>query len=112
MSALRPGDLREKVDVQTSSGTRQPGGGTAKAWATVLTGILAKIEPLSGGEAFRQGMANNTQLYRVTIRWRAGVTPANRLIWRGTPLNIRTCGNPDLRREALVMMVESGVAEP
>lgn len=109
---LGAGDLNQKVDIQISASAADGAGGRNKSWATAAPCIWAKVEPLNGGEAFRQGMLNATQLYRVTIRWRAGVSTANRLIWNGAPLNIRTCADPDGRREAIVMTVESGAPEP
>jgi SPP1 family predicted phage head-tail adaptor len=108
---LSAGTLNQRMDIQSFTGASDGGGGTVKAWEKTAT-ISAKVEPLNGGEAFRQGVANATQLYRVTIRFRTDINPANRLMWNGTALNIRTCADPDGRREALVMTVESGAAEP
>ena len=109
---LYAGDLREVIDIQSVTEGVVPGGGTSKVWATVFEGVRAKIEPISGGEAFAQGIARNTQFYQVTIRWRMGVSPRNRIVWNGMFLNIRTCGDPDMTREALELRVESGAAEP
>jgi SPP1 family predicted phage head-tail adaptor len=105
------GELRERITIQSFSTTSQPGGGKTKAWTDVIT-VWAKVIPANGGEAFAQGVARNTQFYRVEIRFRTGITPANRLMWRGTALNIRTCADPDSRRESLMMTVESGAGEP
>ena len=111
-SRLLAGDLNQRICIQSRSTTPDAGGGSVKSWADVFAGVWATVEPLNGGEAFRQGMLNTTQLYRVTIRWRAGVTAAQRVIWNGLPLNIRTCADPDGRRRALIMTVESGAPEP
>ncbi|WP_174286636.1 phage head closure protein [Sphingomonas bacterium] len=108
---LRPGDLRQRVTIQEVSETLNAGGGKTKAWNDVAT-VWAQVTPSSGGEAFAQGVARNTQFYKVLIRYRAGVTPRNRMVWNGQPLNIRTCSDPDGTREALQMMAESGSPEP
>ena len=112
MGIIRSGELRDRITIQGASSAPQPGGGKVKTWTDVGLPIWAKIEPLSGGEAFAQGIARNTQFYRVTIRYRSDVTPANRIMWGGVALNIRTAGDPDPRGEALVMTAESGAGEP
>lgn len=111
MGVIRAGDLREDVTIQAVTLSSDGAGGSTKAWNDTGRPASAKIEPLNGGEAFRQGMLNATQLYRVTIRWRGDISPANRLMWNGQALNIRTCADPDGRRAALVMTVESGAPE-
>ena len=111
MGIIRPGELRERLTLQEFVLTPDGAGGSTKSWNDVPGTIWAKIEPLNGGEAFRQGMLNATQLYRVTIRWRGTISPTNRLVWNGQALNIRTCADPDNRRAALVMTVESGAPE-
>ena len=111
-SRLSSGDLNQVVSIQAFAETPDGAGGKTKVWSNVSAVVYATIEPANGGEAFAQGVARNTQFYRVTVRWRSGVTPANRLLWNGVPLNIRTCGDPDGRGRALVMTAESGAAEP
>lgn len=111
-SFIRPGDLQDRLSIQASTSSPQAGGGKIKAWADIASPIWAKVEPLNGGEAFSQGIARNTQFYRITIRWRGDVTPANRLMWNGMALNIRTCADPDRSRTALLITAESGVGEP
>lgn len=110
--SLRAGRLRERLALQAISSVPDGAGGNTQSWANFASDIPAEIEPLAGGEAFRQGMANATQFYRITIRFRAGVTPRNRIWWNGQALNIRTCADPDNRRESLVITAESGAAEP
>ncbi|MEG3144221.1 phage head closure protein [Sphingomonas sp. RT2P30] len=104
--------MRQRVDIQAASQVSDGAGGELKSWANIASSVAAEIIPLTGGEAFRHGVANNTQFYRVTMHHRDGVTPANRLVWNGTLLNIRTCGDPENRRRNLVMTAESGAGEP
>ena len=109
--SLSAGRLRHRVTIQQSTTTSDGAGGSPKTWGDVVT-VWAEVLPVNGGETFRHGIQNATQFYRVTIRMRTGITPANRLVWNGTPLNIRTCADPDGTREALLLTVESGAAEP
>jgi SPP1 family predicted phage head-tail adaptor len=110
--SLAAGRLRHKVDIQAFTGASDGAGGTVKTWSTVAKRVAAEVIPINGGEAFNRGIAAATQFYRVTIRYRAGITPAHRLIWKGIALNIRTCADPDGTWEALLMTVESGAGEP
>jgi head-tail adaptor len=106
--------LREVVSIQEKNSTvsngqggRRPPDGEPK-WKDVASGVRAEIIPLRGGEALTLGVHRSTQLYRVTIRKRPGVTTANRLLWGGIALDIRTAP-PSTDRATLVMTCESGV---
>lgn len=109
---MRAGKLRHRVDVQAISRVPDGAGGQAKTWTSFATSVACEIIPLTGGEAFRHGMASNTQMYRVTMHYRSDITPAHRLAWDGVFLNIRTIGDPENRRRNLVMTAESGAGEP
>jgi head-tail adaptor len=105
--------LRERLDVQEPNvidngrgGRRVPTG--EDAWRTTATKIAAEVLPLRGGEALNLGIERSTQIYRVTIRNRPGLTTANRFMWQGIALNIRTLP-PSTDRATLVMTCESGV---
>ena len=108
---ISAGSLRDQVQIQAATSSGDGAGGAIKTWSTFAT-VWAAITPISGGEAFAQGLARNTQFYRVTIRFRSDVSAANRIMWGTLPLNIRSASDPDRRGEALVMTVESGVGEP
>ena len=107
--------LREPVTIQEKNlvdngrgGRKRPDGGPE--WIDVTaTPIRAEIIALRGGEALTQSVQRSSQLYRVTIRNRPGVTTAHRLLWKGVSLNIRTAP-PSTDRATLVMTCESGVA--
>lgn len=111
---LSAGRLRERVTIQEQDvvdnkrGGRKPAPGS-DGWRDVATGVAAEVFPLRGGEALTLGVQRSVQLYRVTIRNRAGLTTKHRLIWKGAPLNIRTAP-PCTDGASIVMTCESGVA--
>lgn len=109
---MRGGRMRERVDIQVIALTPDGAGGNTKGWSAIAQDVACEVLPLNGGEAFSQGVARNTQFYRVTMRYREDVTPRHRLWWRGKALNIRTCADPDNKRASLVLTVESGAPEP
>ncbi len=105
--------LRERVTIQEPNvedngrgGRRTPAG--QEPWRDVAKEVAAEIVPLRGGEALSQSIQRSTQFYRVTIRKRAGLTTAHRLVWNGIALDIRTAP-PSTDRSTLVMTCESGV---
>lgn len=106
--------LRERVTLQepnlvdNNKGGRRPAPGEDK-WRDLARDVAAEVLPLRGDEALTLGVNRATQLYRVTMRCRAGLVPANRLIWGGMVLNIRTAP-PSTDRASVVMTCESGVA--
>lgn len=104
--------LRERVTLQQSSAVDNGRGGRKvpegqPAWRDVATKIPAEIVPLRGGEALSIAVQRATQFYRVTIRKRAGVTTAHRLLWNGVALDIRTAP-PSTDRATQVMTCETG----
>jgi SPP1 family predicted phage head-tail adaptor len=107
VSRISAGNLRERLTIQINSPTRA-GAGWDDNWTDFAT-VYAEVLPINGGEAFGRGIERQTQFYRITIRWRANITPQHRLVWRGQLLNIRTCADPDNRRQALLITAESGV---
>lgn len=111
--AIAAGKLREQVDIEAKNlvdngrgGRKRPDGGPE--WIALAEGVRAEIIPLRGDEALTQSVLRSTQIYRVTMRNRAGITLANRLVWNGTAMNIKTCA-PSVDRADLIMTCESGV---
>lgn len=105
--------LKEVLSIQEKNlvdngrgGRKRPDNGPE--WIDVAPAVRAEVIPLRGGEALAQSVQRSSQLYRVTIRKRSGVTTALRLLWNGIPLDIRTVP-PSTDRTTLVMTCESGV---
>lgn len=107
---LDGGELRDSVTIQAPVFTPDGGGGRKASWNDVAT-VRAEVVPISGGETFVHSLTQRTQFYRIRIRYRAGITPANRLLLNGAPLNIRSAEDPNRDREQLMIMAESGVLD-
>lgn len=67
---MRAGQLRHSVTLQRPGGTQDALGQRVTTWTDVAT-VNAKVEPLTGRDAFlaRQMQASTT--HRVTMRWMA-----------------------------------------
>jgi len=96
---MRAGDLDRRVIIQRDDGTATDGKHVA-AWGTVATVWAQKLD-VAGREAFAAGI-DQVELAdaRFKIRWRSGITPANRLLFDGVPYDIVHVGELG-RREGL-----------
>lgn len=86
MSApVKPGDLRERVAVETPQRSPDGAGGVTEAW--IAKGAAwAQILP-RGAEAQERAQAIETRRrYRVTVRSDTTAVPGDRLVWKGRRL--------------------------
>lgn len=112
--SIAAGRLRERVTVEQKNLVDNGKGGRMRPadepeWWPVkdIPDLPAEIIPLRGNEAMQEAILRTVQYYRVTIRARADVLPSHRLMWKGTPLNIKAMARSVDRRE-IVMTCESG----
>lgn len=106
---MSAGALRQRVTLEAPLRTPDGAGGAEIGWSEVAT-LWAAVEMPGGGEvAAGERLEARTRL-RVTIRFRADVTAAMRLVWRGEALNIRAVADRDGRRRFLTLDCEAGGA--
>lgn len=107
MSASR---LRARVILQQPVHTPDGAGGVTRSWENVAT-LWAEIQPLRGQEVQEAGRLQGSTTHKVTIRYRSGVTAAQRFLYESTRVfNIRSVMNLAERDEFLELLVEEGVA--
>lgn len=107
---MQAGRLRHRVTIQNRVETQDPTtGAIAVSWADVAT-VWAAVEPLSAREFIAAQAAQSQVSARITIRYRAGVTAAMRIVHGATLYNIEGV-IPDNRsgREWLTLPVSAGV---
>lgn len=104
----RIGMLNERVTIQRYTESRDDLGGVTRTWGD-LRSCAARVRPVKGREADDAGRLAAIETYLVDIRWWQGITPRDRLVWRGRVLNIRSVENRDERRRFLTMECEAGV---
>jgi len=105
--------MRDRVTIQQKNlvdngrgGRKQPDG--EPEWLDIAARISAEVIALRGDQALANGVTRNTRLWRVTIRNRSDLDPAQRVVWGNINMDIRVIAPSD-DREALVMTCESGV---
>ena len=108
-SCLCAGDLRERVALKSVSTQRDEVGGLVETWATVAT-VSAKIEPMSARESWYRQQMNAAASWKVSIRWRAGMTTKQRITWGSRTFEVRGVTDPDNRRRFLELACDEIVA--
>jgi SPP1 family predicted phage head-tail adaptor len=95
---VRLGQMRHRVVLQAASRPQDASGEPVESWSDVAT-LWAKVEPLSATETYRARQAGAELSHRVTVHYRAGVTPTgNRLKLGDRVLNVRGVRCPDEAR--------------
>ena len=108
MALARSRRFNRRIDIEVAVRAPNGAGGFTKAWAPAVT-VWAEMIPLRGKEALEHLVLHAQQLWKVTIRYRAGVDADARMKFKGKALNIRTCEDPAGDFQELVMTCESGV---
>jgi SPP1 family predicted phage head-tail adaptor len=106
---LDAGKLDKRITIQTPARTDDGGGGVTIAYTDAAT-VWASIEPGSGREFFQARQLNPEITHTVTIRYRSGITPAQRIkyVENGTAraFAIHSKADPLERHEQLILMCE------
>ena len=106
---MQPGELDQRVQIQQQTRTPDGGGGYVEGWSTTAT-VWAQVRPLSGRERDQAQQQEADVRYRVRIRYRSGVTAAERIVWRGQAMQIRSVLEAGPRPLYLDLDCEAGPA--
>lgn len=89
MTSIRSnvGEMRRLVEIQSRTMSRDGYGAATATWATEDT-VAAKVEPLSGREAWQAQQVRPDVTHQVTIRFWEGLTPKHRFRFGTRVLNI------------------------
>lgn len=110
--SIAAGKLRHKVKLQSFTTTvDMTTGDRVQAWADAGA-IWAAVEPLSGREFIAAAATQSKVAARITIRYREGVTAAQRIVHGATVYNIEAVlADKDSGREYLSLMCSEGVGD-
>jgi SPP1 family predicted phage head-tail adaptor len=97
------GDLRRRVVLEREQRSADGGGGASVGWQVVAT-VWAAVKPLSGREKDRYQSLEASLSHRITLRYRAGVSPDMRLRMGARLFDIRAVFSPDERRQWLICL--------
>lgn len=107
---LAAGEMTERITLQQRAQTQNEYGENVAAWTDVAT-VYAKAAPIRGREYFAMAQTQATTDVRFTIRYRAGVLPTMRVVWRGEPYDIQDVIVPFGKRESIELMAVKGLRD-
>lgn len=104
---MDPGKLNQRVTLQQRAAGEDAMGQANGAWQDVAT-VWAQVMPLRGREFFAAAQTQQELSIKVTMRYRAGVTPSMALLWQGQRYDITGVIQLGGRREWLEVMALTG----
>jgi SPP1 family predicted phage head-tail adaptor len=107
---IHAGMLRTPVQFQRAARTSDGAGGATQSWAALAgSPTRAHIKSMSGSERFASARVEAQATHRITVRYFAGLTEADAVVFGGKRANIRFINNLEQRNRWLVLDVQTGV---
>lgn len=104
------GMLRTVVEFQRLVRTSDNAGGFTQTWQAISGApTRAHVQSMSGAERFASARVEATATHKVTVRYFAGLTEADAVVWNDKRANIRFINNVEDRDLWLVLDVQTGV---
>lgn len=108
---MNAGEFDQRVTLQAPSSSVDGLGHRTETWAPVAT-VWAKAQPLRGREFFAAGQVQSEAAVRFFIRYRAGLTGAMRVVWRGVAhALVAEPIDANGKRETLELMCSAGIRD-
>lgn len=112
---LAAGQLRRRVAIQSRATTVDAVGQISQTWSTVLSGVPAHIEPLSGRELIAAAAVQSSITHRVTVRYHRDLAApvaanARRVVYGDRVFNVSAVLNIDERNRVIEMLAEEGLS--
>ncbi|MCW7542012.1 phage head closure protein [Aquabacterium sp. A7-Y] len=107
---MTAGELDQRITLQRRGTVKDGYGQEVVAWEDEAA-VWAKAEPLQGREFFAAAQAQSEVTVRFTIRYRPGVVPTLRVLWRGQPHGISSVIDVKGKRQWLQLMCSQGVRD-
>lgn len=106
---LPAGRLHHRITLLSRQVTRDSYGAETVTWVAISSPagdgkFAAECLPLSGREYLAARAEVAETLIKVRIRWRADISPANRVVWDGRTYDIEAALDTAGRHEELVLM--------
>jgi SPP1 family predicted phage head-tail adaptor len=99
------GSMSKRVTIRSKTQISDGAGGWKDSWVEVAT-VWASVEPLSGNEFFKAQQLQYSISHKVTIRYKAGITPKMDILYHGREFDIQNVIDPKERHEQLVLLCQ------
>ena len=86
--------MRHRVAIQSKVSVGDGQGGFTESWATDAT-VWSYLRPVKGLEKFQAGQLQTPVTHKITIRYRAGVTSKQRVLYGSRVFALKEALNPD-----------------
>lgn len=107
---MKAGILRHRIDIEEFIGTLDDEGAWVEDWFSILDSeeslLPAEIVALSGREFIAAQAVQSTVTTRITIRWRTGIKPAQRVVHGDDVYDIKAVLPDATLRTHLTLMCE------
>lgn len=103
---MNAGQLDQRVTVERLEEGQDELGQPFSTWTTLYT-VWAAVEPLSGREYIAAMSAQSEVTTRISLRYRPGITSADRVNHEGTLYNITSVIDYKSRNRELVLMCKA-----
>ena len=103
---MKAGDLDQRVTVERYTSTEDELGQPIQSWAPLFT-CWAAVEPLVGREYLAAAALVAEVTARIRMRYRPGITAADRVIHDGTVYGVTSVADVHSSRRELVLMVRA-----
>lgn len=94
------GALSQRLVWQIAADSNDGGGGALRQWQDQAV-LWARVTPMPATALSHDHGHGQTERFVVTLRWRSGLCPGQRLIWRG---RLETSHDPDGQRQRLTLL--------
>lgn len=111
---MNAGKLRHRIAFQSLGAGQDPKTGEETTeWRMIWDKVPASVEPLSSRDLIAAQAAQSDALARIVIRYRAGVLPTMRILFRGEVYAIKGPPMPDpvSGLEYLTILVSKGLLD-
>ena len=101
-------NLKHRVTLQRETKEEDGQGGYESSWSDLIT-VWAEVLPIGAREKIYAMQLKSPASHKVTIRYRAGLTSNDRLVFRGNIYDIKECIDPKADRRYLKLLcLQSG----
>ena len=95
---MNPGELRHKITFQIQDLEQE-----SEIWDEVCT-VWANIKPIAGEEYYKAETIDSELTHRIIMRYRKGITPDMRVVYKGRIFYIQSVINDYERNVSLQLM--------
>lgn len=107
---MRLGPLNKRITFQAPKSDKDDFGNTLPGWDDVAT-VWASIEPISSRELMASQQVQGEVTHRIRTRYRAGLTAANRIMFKGRVFDMQTPINPLELGASLEILAKEGLTD-